>query len=825
MATPPPAPPASARTSARARPEVLALAGLFLLVAFLFRDAVVVGQALFDRDIHLCWYEHVLAFRRALAEGSWPTWDPFRGFGQPAWANPSFVNVLYPVTWLHLALPPWTVYTVAVVLHLAGSGAGAYLLARRLGLAPAAAFVAGALWTASGPFLSLVNMWNQLLGASWIPWIVLAAGRALKAASLKWTLAWGAAWAAPILVGSAESVVMGGVLAGALALPDVQWRRPWGAANRRLAGRAALALGFALLLSAGQWLPTVEVARRSERATLPPEALTAWSLHPLSAFQTVSPFSLFDVPAQFHDPQWNREVGNPLIASFYLGASAIGLVAAALLSPAPARRVLTLLLGACVLVALGHHAPFFGIAADLLPPLRALRFPSKAMVLAALAWALLAGFGLDAWRAGGTGRRRAWWLVVLALGASVSLNLLGARWLAAAEEWGPAYANLNIGTPSFRAAYAPVERRLLAAAVFASLALVLALYRRGREGGGPALVVGALAIADLVAANGALNPTTPPGLYFFRPRVLEAMDVSGPRRVHVWEYDQVPGRTYRRWLTGRIWWDVDGESPVSVLRALGLSLYLYPHVAPRWGLYESFADEGTGLASRESGGLRHLLAAVEETPASGRLLAMGGVDYVLALHRSGLEGLRPRGTFPGVLGNLPIHVYQVPDPLPRAYVVDGVRVASGPESYRALIDPGLDPRREVVLPEGAPRPPTAGFAGRCRIRELRSDRVVLEAELSGPGFVVLLDTYDPGWTATVDGRPAPVLRANVAFRAVAVPGGAHTVELRYRPRAVVAGTAISLAGLLLGGAALAWPRLLNPPAGSGRAAPPPARGA
>jgi membrane protein YfhO len=780
-----------------ALPSLLAVAGLSALVLFLFRDAVFRGQALFDRDIHLCWYEHALAFRRALAEGSWPTWDPYRGFGQPQWANPSFVNLLYPVTWLHLVLPPWTVYTVAVVLHLTGSAAGAYFLGRRLGLSPFAAFVTGALWVASGPFLSLVNMWNQVLGAAWIPWIALAADRAFRAASWRSSLAWGAAWAAPILTGSAESVVMGGVLAGTLALPEVDWRRPRAAANRRLLGRTALALGFALLLAAGQWVPTVEVARRSERAEIGREAGTTFSLHPVAAFQVLAPFSLFDVPAQFDDPGWARELGTPLIGSVYLGAGAAGLVAAALLSAAPLRRLLTLLFAACLLVALGHHAPFFEIATVLLPPLRGLRFPSKAMVLAALAWALLAGFGADVWRSPGVGRRRAWWLVVAALGLALALGGTATRVFSAADEWGPALANLNIGTPSYAAAYAPVQLRLAIATAFAGLALVLALGRRRWEDGRLAFGLGALAVLDLVLANGFLNPTTPPGLFVLRPRVLEAMDLSGLRRVHVWEYDPTfPGRAYRRWLTGRIWWDVDGQSPGSVLRALGLSLYLYPHVAPRFGLYGSFADEGTGLASRESGGLRQLFWAVEETPASLRLLRMAGVDYVVALHDPGLEGLRLKGSFPGVLGNLPIQVYDVTDPLPRAYAVDGVRVARGPEDYRALTDPRFDLRREVVLAEGDERAPTAGFQGRCRIRRLLSDRVVIEAELSGPGQVVLLDTYDPGWSATVDGRSAPVVRANLNFRAVPVGAGTHLVELVYRPRTVVLGTAVSLLGLL-----------------------------
>jgi uncharacterized membrane protein YfhO len=82
-----------------------------------------------------------------------------------------------------------------------------------------------------------------------------------------------------------------------------------------------------------------------------------------------------------------------------------------------------------------------------------------------------------------------------------------------------------------------------------------------------------------------------------------------------------------------------------------------------------------------------------------------------------------------------------------------------------------------------------------RVEALRPDRTVLAADLSRPGYVVLVDTFDPGWRATVDGVPAPVVRANLAFQAVAVPAGTHRIELVYRPRSLLVGLALSGAAL------------------------------
>jgi hypothetical protein len=160
-------------------------------------------------------------------------------------------------------------------------------------------------------------------------------------------------------------------------------------------------------------------------------------------------------------------------------------------------------------------------------------------------------------------------------------------------------------------------------------------------------------------------------------------------------------------------------------------------------------------------------------------------------------------------------VEAVPEPLPRAYAVGGVRVADGISGLVALIDPAFDPRREIVLPEGRPVAAPGGFRGQARILRETADRVQLEAELSADGYVVLVDGHDPGWRARVDGRPAPLLRANVAFRAVAVPAGRHVVDMVYRPTAALAGLVVSgitLAALVAAFAAPFVRRRLDPAA-------------
>jgi uncharacterized membrane protein YfhO len=85
------------------------------------------------------------------------------------------------------------------------------------------------------------------------------------------------------------------------------------------------------------------------------------------------------------------------------------------------------------------------------------------------------------------------------------------------------------------------------------------------------------------------------------------------------------------------------------------------------------------------------------------------------------------------------------------------------------------------------------------LEELTSDRVRARASLATPGYLVLVDAFDPGWRVSLDGRPAPLLRANVAFRGVSLPAGTHEVEFLYRPWSVEWGIAFSIASFLVGG--------------------------
>jgi uncharacterized membrane protein YfhO len=145
------------------------------------------------------------------------------------------------------------------------------------------------------------------------------------------------------------------------------------------------------------------------------------------------------------------------------------------------------------------------------------------------------------------------------------------------------------------------------------------------------------------------------------------------------------------------------------------------------------------------------------------------------------------------------------------------------EMLTALADPAFDPAAEVLLEQPAlhiqrqtsstehPAPNTQYPVPSTHYQVTLQDHpngVTIHAILDAPGYLVLADTWYPGWQAAADGVPIEILRANHAFRAVWLEAGEHTVQMVYRPTVVPVGGAISLTALtlLVAGLPLAYRR-------------------
>jgi Bacterial membrane protein YfhO len=146
--------------------------------------------------------------------------------------------------------------------------------------------------------------------------------------------------------------------------------------------------------------------------------------------------------------------------------------------------------------------------------------------------------------------------------------------------------------------------------------------------------------------------------------------------------------------------------------------------------------------------------------------------------------------------------------LPRAFLVPRARVApSLGTALNEMIHRPFAPDQEVILAaDGTGNAPVLetdrGGYGTARVTAYAADAVRIHTSANDDAWLVLSDTYYPGWVATIDGQPASVLRGDVLFRVVPLPAGEHDVEFRFEPASVKLGLLISLGSLLVAAGAL-----------------------
>lgn len=155
-------------------------------------------------------------------------------------------------------------------------------------------------------------------------------------------------------------------------------------------------------------------------------------------------------------------------------------------------------------------------------------------------------------------------------------------------------------------------------------------------------------------------------------------------------------------------------------------------------------------------------------------------------------------------GEVEYVVYENLRAMPRAWIVRQLSVGSAYDAVQTMRTSRLpdgrrfDPR-EVAVVEQEGAPPQTVFpdgARLARVQGIQDGRVSVAAFSERGGFLVLSDTWYPGWRAYIDGGRVPVYRVNVSLRAIVLPPGHHTVVFRFVPISLYFGAAISLLALL-----------------------------
>ncbi|HEV8638861.1 MAG TPA: oligosaccharide flippase family protein [Chloroflexota bacterium] len=764
--------------------------------------------------------------RAAFARGELPLWNPYEYAGLPFLAGGQSGS-LYPLGALFYLLPVERAYGPFLALHVFMAGAFAYAFARVLGCRPAAALLGGVGFAFSA-FLIVSFTWPMIVSAaSWLPLLLLTVELIVRQwergappepeRAVGLALLGALALALQILAGHLEitfyaafTLLFYGL--GRLILGPLRERGP-GPALGALACLALMGLAGPLV-AAVQLLPFHELIGQNYRRglvdyatvigyALPPTQVATFLLPDFygnpSHHDYLSLLTRSWRPApDFTDPPRTIWWGFP--KNYVEAASYVG-VLPLLLAPLGAlltrtRQALLLALLALLALSLAFGSPLYGLFFFGVPGIDQLHTPFRWIYPYTLAVTTLAALGAEATLR--LERTRRWaarlGLLVGALGAlglaalaAVALRpnrlaVLAESALVGSSRLGRAFADGDM-----LLSYEWRNALLLALALLLAGTALWLLVRPERTRLGATLAVAALAL-DLFLVHYGFNTRADPAPLH---AALPAVELLGREREPFRVVGLVEG---------------DPLSPIAAMR-LGIEdVRGYDTVIPRrYVEYWSLIEPPQGLPYSKLQGISR-----PESLASP-LLRLLNVTYVLSARPIQSPELEPAQA--GAM-----YVYRLRDPIPRAFLVGRARHADGDaEALALLASPDFDPRREVVLTGAPARPLGGGFAaGTVAWLERAPSRLRLEVETDGPAYLVVADFHFPGWLATVDGAATPVLLANHAFRAVALPAGRHAVELRYAPDTVKLGAALSgLAGLgvLLGLAACLW-RLASRPARS-----------
>jgi hypothetical protein len=759
----------------------IAIALLTVAAAVLFWPVLFGGRTLFGRDITPFFYpmKHVLV--ESVRAGRMPWWNPGVVNGEPFFAALQ-PGVLYPGTLLLYALPLPVSFDWLVTLHYPLAGAGLYFLLRRWDRSPQAAWLGAASFMLGGYLVSLGNFPNNLQTVAWIPWLFWSWDRVLGNVTPRRVAVFAAICGVAFLGGEPQMLAIGLAwlfVHGALRVGGRE------TSMARQAGSFALAGGLAAAIVAVQLIPFAEFVLHSVR-TMPTDMGYAASRHlePTGLLHFGLP-PVLEAGVHGYTTRYIFAANTPWVLSPYLGAVAGGLALIGLRSGNRKQSLfwaVSAILG--VLIALGASSPVYRFLFDTVPVLRPFRYPEKFLLLPAMATAVLAASGAD--RIKTLAGRRTGMTFFCGLAVLYGVSVAALHVSPDIVEWTCA---------TLASSLSPCEEPGLTASLYTSqlirlvlmlglAAVVIGIGGRGRLR--PEATVGLLSmlvVADLVAANAGVNPSVESELYENPAWPAIALESLGADR-QAYRFRGSPH-------------DAAMGSMVRVRGAYELSnLYLDfetmgPNVGQLFGWLYQDGLQGVELRS---------VALTNDAAIHG--WSDDPVDFLRAMNvrwyadptvaADSLAGLRVVARHP----DLPLRLFEIPDPLPRAYLVSDYELAEGPASALDRTLQSDFPLGDRVVLEERPSPDLVNGTGRILSAEYGQNRVHLRTSTSGPMLLVLNDRHYPGWRAHVDGVETRVLRAGGVFRAISLPAGEREVELRFRPTALGPSLGLSLTGLL-----------------------------
>ena len=725
--------------------------GLFLIVFWpVLTGGVFLNTGVVYSDLWLFNYPFKDWYRGMLLSGQLPFWTNLIGNGYPVFAELQ-VGALYP---LHLILfrlfPTAFAYHLNIYLHFALAGVFTALFSRvSLRLSSWAALLSGLVYALSGFFLTHVHQINLLEVAAYLPLMFLATERLVTTRRFAWAFVGAVVFTLQILAGYIEFFFYTAILTAAwfVLIAFLFKEEPAKRLTPAVIGMIIMyTLGIGM--SAAQLLPTWELTQYSQRAEgvkLETASATVWPLRTLIMFVNPGAYDLYAPEPGYH-PLAPTTVN---ISALYGYAGLVSLVLAVFAASVVRKRyvvIFTIFLIGSLVYGIGRSTQLFTILWEVVPGLKYFRFPVKILFFIEFSLAVLAGFGFD------TLRDR--------LEKAKSFALLTKR--------------------SFFKVF-------LSATVI--LLVVVDLYFNNFK-----RVLKVVSAEEWFSGHEAVEFLTQEldslryRFYSHGTNNLDYAVVRDPVRQK--DFQNILPVDYNmiyRLPANREWVALFLERQ-QALNSMRTSL------DPQQGIL------GIPVEMKRSLDLQGVQFLVADLPIEDSELELAKeipfsqpVDHLA--YFGGADGQVQTVRVPARA----TYIYRNRTAQPRALFVAQSRIVEGGEAaLRTVLGEDFDPEREVVLEEGNEGGQEDEIGkGEARIIADRENALEIAVDSAVPGYLVLADTYYPGWKATVNGVLAPILRANYAFRAIPVPAGEHTVQFTFEPTHWRAGLLISGISLII----------------------------
>jgi len=736
------------------------------------------GLVLIKSDAYRIWLPIKQHMIERLASGELPQWFPYEGLGRP-FIGIAASGVFHPYTVLYFFLPAADAHRASTLLSCLLAAIGAFTLGRTLNCSRAGALVAGLAFALSGYVVSFTEHLIYLYSICVLPFFCAALEKALTG-SRSWAVVPAVIWATVFLNGDIQT----GYYYGFIALFWTAMRSPGSRLEATL--RVALIGGLAALLASIQLGPTWVVYVQSQRAQ--PELF-----HKLALSESTHPLRLMTVLAapmtQDADPAiiarlfFGYTEGSGLTESLYLGIPMTGL---ALIGAWYRRdlRILVLLGGLALLLALGRYGGLYEIFYKVVPLWSAFRYPEKLMGVVSFVVAMLAGAGLDSLRMG-KGCPFPWLAVaVLCTGTGLLLRSDAASAWTAASFRAPAdLAHEVVGSAG--------SGFLYGAAVALGVWLIHAGARRGwlSEMLFLSFLI-TLITLDLARVNLPAYHTGPVETATFAPPLAEALRArEGVLEPGHFRLVTIERYMYMTPLQARPLLGPYGAESVEKRQALDLEINAQFHLET---LRHFLPGYSTSIAAMFQTSMAHGVGT--------EVAARFNVTYYIGRRFHFFKDRRFAGMLMAELPEYDLALFRNPvSAKPRAYLsqrpertalpVDPIGLLKRPDFLSGEVD--VIETRDATLPGPA-------LSGSAVIERYAPEEVRVRVETPQPAVLILLDSFDKGWTATLEsGVALPIMRANALVRAVAVPAGTHLVTFSYQTPLLKEGAWASLAGVLL----------------------------